>query len=259
MRIATGVLIALLGWVCSACSADRDLRANEPLVVASDLENPPFAEVDADGREKGRDVEMMEAIATALRRPIEWRRMPFVELLPAVERGDVDVACATLGITPERARRVAFSVPYFETEIAAIARTGEGEPRSVGDLDGKKVAAGKGTTSERAVLLRIPRAAGVFENKNQLPAQERLLAREVDAAVLDGPSADAIVARSGGALTRLAGDLGAESYALALPKSRTELLAKINRALLGMKERGEMRALDAKYALRPRVSNGGSR
>jgi polar amino acid transport system substrate-binding protein len=256
MRIDALCLFVFLAMIGAACASESGVRApgGAPLVVASDLDNPPFAEVDENGREHGRDVEMMERIASALKRPIEWRRMPFAELIPAVERGEVDIVCATLGITPGRARRVAFSVPYFETELTAVARSGAGEPRSIEDLDGRKVAAGTGTTSERAVLLRLPRATGVFENKSQMPLHERLVSGEVDAAVLDGPNADDLIAKSNGALTRLAGDLGDESYALALPKSKPELLAEINRELLRMEERGDLRRLDAEYALRQRAS-----
>jgi polar amino acid transport system substrate-binding protein len=257
MQIGVLCAFVLCAAIFGACASQSSIRSEDapPLVVASDLDNPPFAEIDASGHERGRDVEMMERIASALHRRIEWRRMPFTELIPAAERGEVDVVCATLGITAERAKRVAFSVPYFETELAAVARSGAGEPRSVDELEGRKVAAGAGTTSERAVLLRLPRATGVFQNKNQMPPLERLMSREVDAAVMDAPNADALIATSDGALTRLSGDLGEEIYALALPKSKTELLAAINRELLRMEERGELRRLDADYTLRPRAAS----
>lgn len=256
MRIDALCFFVFVAAIGGACASEPDVRSENaaPLVVASDFDNPPFAEVDENGRERGRDVEMMERIAAALHRRIEWRRMPFTELISAAERGEIDVVCATLGITAERAKRVAFSVPYFETELAAVARSGADEPRSIDDLDGRKVAAGAGTTSERAVLLRLPRATGVFQNKNQMPLHERLMSGEVDAAVLDGPNAEALIATGNGALTRLAGDLGAESYALALPKTKLELLAAINRELLRMEERGDLRRLDADYALLQRAT-----
>lgn len=263
MRYSAQWLLPLLVVVGGACTTEREIATDPatsaPLVVASDLDNPPFAQVDEHGEERGRDVEMMKSVAAALHRRIEWRRMPFAELLPAAERGEVDVVCATLGITPERAQRVAFSVPYFETEIAVVARSGADEPRSIDELAGRRVAAGAGTTSERAVSLYLPRAIGVFENKSELPLRERLMEHEVDAAVLDAPSAEALIAQSRGVLTRLRGNLGAESYALALPKARSELLAAINRELLRMQDRGELRRLDTTYALRQRSESIGSR
>jgi polar amino acid transport system substrate-binding protein len=228
----------------SACAAVED-----PLVVASDLDNPPFAGVDAAGAPVGRDVGMMAMLAREIGRELEWRRMPFAQLLPAVEAGEVDIVCATIGVTPERARRVAFTVPYFRTAIAVVARAGAGEPRTLSDLAGRRVSAAAGTTSERAVRLRVPRALGVFENAKGTPALERLLAREVDAAVMDGPAADALVARSEGSLVRLAGALDVELYALALPLEDAALASSLDEALAAMSADGRLRALDARYGL----------
>ena len=81
MRFAF-LLVALLPL--AACVASRG-RGLEPVVVASDLDNAPFAFVGRDGRPAGRDVEMMERLAAHAGLALEWRRMPFEELLPAAE------------------------------------------------------------------------------------------------------------------------------------------------------------------------------
>lgn len=224
--------------------------APPPLVVASDLDNPPFAWVDEQGRPAGRDVEMMEAIGRLLGRPVEWRRIPFETLLPAAQAGLVDVVCATLGVSPERAEKVAFSRPYFETVIALVVRSGPGEPRGWDELSGLRVAAAPGTTAERAVAELLPRSRGVFEG-SKAPAAERLLLGEVDAIAMDGPAADALVAASGGALTTLHTPLAPERYALALPRDRPELLAAVDAALAQLQASGELSRWNGSYGLRP--------
>lgn len=243
--------LLLLGWLAAivgaGCAAPR---ARPPLRVASDLDNRPFAWVDERGVARGRDVEMMEALAAALGRPLEWRRMPFEQLLPAVERAEVDLACATLGVTPERAERVLFTRPYFATAIAVVVRAGPGEPRALADLAGRAVLAGAGTTSERAVLERLPRARLEAGDKGRTTA-ERLSAGEVDAAVLDGPAAEALVERSGGRLVRLAEPLARELYALALPRSAHELRAALDRELARLERDGALAELDAAHGLAP--------
>ena len=60
LRLLPGV-IAL--FVVAGCAAPN---ARPLLVVASDLDNPPFAWIDEHGVARGRDVEMMEELATAL-------------------------------------------------------------------------------------------------------------------------------------------------------------------------------------------------
>ncbi len=221
------------------------------LVVASDLENPPFALVGDDGEPRGRDVEMMVALGRLLDRPLRWERMPFDRLLDSVERGHVDVVCATLGVTPERAERVAFTRPYFDTEIVAVVRVGSGEPRSLDELGGRRVTAGLGTTSERAVRRRIPGAHLELGAKSELTTLERLVLGEIDAAVMDGPNADALVAQGGGSLTRIAEALDHERYALALPRGETVLRDQLDEALAELQARGVLASLDQVYGLVP--------
>lgn len=232
----------------ASCAAEPE----GPLHVASDLDNPPFAWVDEDGAPRGRDVEMMERIADELGRELEWRRLPFDELLPAVERGQVDVVCATLGYTAERARRVLFSEPYFVTTLAIVVRDERGAPRTPAELAGRRVVAATGTTSERAVRA-LPAAIGVFPGKTadaESPTTlERLLTGDVDAAVMDGPAADAMVRDHPGRLVRLGESLGQELYSLACPPGREALVRAID-VVLG-RIAGELRALDERYELSP--------
>lgn len=251
MRILLPALVLTLSWIAS-CASTNELTVEldgPPLRVASDLKNPPFADMTAGGEAVGRDVEMMEELGRALGRPIEWVRMPFRELMPSLEAGEVDVICATFGVTPERAQRVAYTRPYFGTAIAIVCRTGDGEPSSKGELDGRRVSAAITTTSERAVRQRLPRAVGVFENKDETPTDERLFSGEIDAAVMDGPAADTLVASSAGRLVRLEDTLGAELYALAVSLGRDELLAELNEAIEFMEESGRMLELDERFAL----------
>ena len=59
-----------------------------------------------------------------------------------------------------------------------------------------------------------------------------------------------MVEESDGKLVRLRRDLDAELYALALPKTRDELLARIDRVLESLENSGELARLDERYGLR---------
>ncbi|GJM22422.1 MAG: hypothetical protein DHS20C15_23370 [Planctomycetota bacterium] len=255
------LLAASLAALLVACMAPEEkrgfitpARSNQgdgvaPLVVTSDLDNLPFAGVDENGKPIGRDVEMMEALAAALGRPVEWKRSPFETLLPAAHGGFVDVVCATLGITPERKQKVAFTRPYFKTVIHVVVRAGEGEARGWSDLYGRPVAASIDTTSERAVRQILPGATLVLENKEALGAAERLLLGEVDGVAMDGPAAEKVVRESGGALTLIEPPLTSEHYALALPKDRVQLLAELNALLARFEANGQLDAWNRRWGL----------
>lgn len=249
-RIARLTTFALALTLTGACANDPH-RTLPPLVVASDLDNLPFAGVDAEGNPVGRDVEMMEELAERIDRELEWQRMPFDELLPAAEAGRVDVVCATIGISPERAERVAFTRPYFRTKIAIVVRAGPGEPDSTASLARRRVAAARGTTSEVALVRQLP-AAIPFLDQPEWPGTDQLLRTGIiDAAVMDGPAADTLVAANAGVLRRLPEDLASEDYALALPLSHEGLRRRLNQSLEEMRLLGWMRALDERYGLAP--------
>jgi len=247
MKRLLGLVLALVPLGAGCASSPQEER--DELVVASDLDNPPFAMVNTKLRPRGRDVEMMQELAAALDMRVRWERMPFDELLPAIEAGDVDVVCATLGVTPDRAERMLFTEPYFRTSIAVVVRASPGAPRSFAELAGRRVSAGAGTTSERALLERLPSAVPVLENEKGLSTAERLLARELDAAVMDAPAADTMVRDSNWALWTIDGSLGEELYALALPRSHGDLRERLNAALAAMVDSGRMAELNAKYGL----------
>jgi len=255
--LATTAGRALAGYVVAlalSCGVPPEVvppPPPEPLVVASDLENMPFAGVDEAGRPIGRDIEMMEAVAAHLGRPLHWKRMAFEVLLPAVEDGTVDIVCATVGITAERDARIDFSDPYFSTFIEVVVRKGPGEPRRWADLDGRRVAGGRGTTSERAVRRVLPGAIGVFENKEQLGSRERLVSGEIDGLAMDGPNAAALVAQHEGELTLLLTPLAPERYALVLAEGRTELRRLLDEALTALRRDGTMDRLDTAWKLSP--------
>lgn len=233
--------------LCAACTSGPS--KSSALRVASDLDNAPFAFLDEAGIARGRDVEMMEQLAARLDRELVWVRMPFADLLPAVEAGAVDAVCATIGITPERAERVAFTQTYYRTAIAVVVRAGDGEPKRLADLDGMRVSGAEGTTSERAVRMHLPNARPVAPTAKGHPAADLLLAGELDAAVADGPAADAIVRGSGGRLVRLTEDLEREDYAIVVPLGRDGLLRELDGALTALGRSGWLAALDERYGL----------
>lgn len=218
------------------------------LVVGCDLSNKPFAFLDEHGVESGRDVEMMAELGRRIGREIVWERLPFEELLPAVQDGRVDVVCATLGITPERAEWVSFSESYFRTGILAVVRDEPRAPATLADLAGRRVAASPGTTSERAVRLAAPQALLVDVSKSDGDHASRLASGLVDAVVLDGPDALRLV-QAGGGLRALSPALAAEDYAIALPRHAADLRAEIDRALAAMRADGTLARLDARWGL----------
>lgn len=244
------LFLACLLVSCALLSACRSAEPAKPapIVCASDLDNAPFAYIDEAGMPAGRDVRMMKALADGCGRDLVWRRMPFDQLLDSVARNEVDVVCATLGWSLARSQRMAFSQPYFRTRLVVVCRQGAGEPQQLADLDGQLVAAAVGTTSELAVSMSLP-AATLDPNPKGAATLDRLLSGEVQAAVMDEPAAQALVAGSGARLRILDEALAPELYSLAVAPERTQVLLELDRALAALREDGSLDALNQEYGL----------
>ena len=214
-----------------ACRAPEVDDASTPLVAASNFLHPPFSSHGPDGRPVGIEVDIVDAAARDLGREVEWLELPFGELLAAVAEGSVDVAAATIGITPERARSVAFSVPYFETTIVALARIGDGEPQTLDALSGRRVGTDRGTTAVGAAAARIPDAVRVLERPATGTWAELLSSGAVDAVVLDRSHAEKFMGDAGTRFHVIAEPLKVERFAIAVRPGAGELRAALDAAI----------------------------
>jgi len=139
----------------AAASSRADVRAHGKLVVLCFPDtNSPFLSKRAGGEYGGVDVAILRSFAVGLHVPLVVQEVKtFGELLPALARGDGDVAAGGLSITPERQKLADFSRPYFPVAVMVIARRDKGI-KTVDDLAGKRGAAVPGTTHEALMRQR---------------------------------------------------------------------------------------------------------
>ncbi len=145
---------------------------------------------------------------------VEWSDS-FAGILERVEKGEFDVAAGTITITPERARRIDFSAPYFPVQVILVERMGN-DTRSLTDLVGQRVGAFTKTTAEDA-LRAVPGI--IIVNDGTLQDQMNAIVRgEMRAAAAD--SSAIIPELDNFPNLKVGMALGAESgFGFALPKS----------------------------------------
>jgi polar amino acid transport system substrate-binding protein len=109
----------------------------------------------------GFEVDIVEALATAMGLELSLVQVPFAELLASLESGRADLAISGLTMTPERNARVAFAGPYFVSGMSVLSRSTEitgVEDSDALDLAGRRYAAVSGSTSARFVRETLPAA-----------------------------------------------------------------------------------------------------
>ncbi|MDR3259379.1 MAG: transporter substrate-binding domain-containing protein [Fusobacteriaceae bacterium] len=70
----------------------------------------------------GYDVVIASYIAKELGLELEIKKIAWEGLIPALESGEIDAIIAGMTNTPERAKSVAFTDPYYESEMVIVVR-----------------------------------------------------------------------------------------------------------------------------------------
>jgi peptide/nickel transport system substrate-binding protein len=232
------------GWkllIPSAEEAEKYItlaKTGLSLVIGTNAEYPPFEMVDDAGNIIGFDPDLMVAIADEAGFTFKWVNTRWDGIFLALASGEFDAVISAATITEERAQTVDFSDPYFEAGQAIVVRADETEIETDVDLAGKKVGVQLGTTGD--IWLTDETEAEVVRYDENTLAVHALAAGDVDAAVMDNPTAAEIVrANPELNLKLLPGVYTEENYGIAVIKDRPEVLEAINRGLAAVKASGE--------------------
>jgi len=164
----------------------RILHAGE-LRVGTSADTPPMTAHDRDGKLMGLEIDLVQALADTMNVKVRFVEMPFAQLIPALESGDIDLAAADMTITPERNARVAFAGPYYVSGNTLLARKRElADTEDPAQLDDPKLsfAALDGSTGASFVHAHMPKARFVAVRDNDAGVKA-LLAGEVDGVIAD--------------------------------------------------------------------------
>lgn len=218
---------------------------NGPLRLAClDSEAPPlFSLWTPENGRQGYEPAVGQLIADELGRELEWVRVPWVDMVPATQRGDADAVLCGQGITEARQVVSDFTRPYAIFHEGVLIR--RGQPISAPqDLVGKRVAAIENSTNmtlaetfEGAIC--VPFGAGSDDVYADMLAA--LKAGEVDAVVDDDvvfvplgethPDYElAFVVKTG------------NRWGMSVPKGNEETLAELDGALARVIADGRLRA-----------------
>jgi polar amino acid transport system substrate-binding protein len=171
----------------------KTVSKGELTVATSKPAYPPYFEDNDPTNGKGFESAVAYAIAGKLGfKPsqVHWTGEPFnASFAPGPKDFDFDVN--QISITPARAKQVDFSAPYYEANQAVVALPGTDAAKasSLADLKGTTIGVQIGTTSLDAVKAEIAPTTSprVFQNSNDVVSA--LKAGQVDAVVVDLPTA----------------------------------------------------------------------
>ncbi len=150
---------------------------------------PPFSEIGPDGKLKGFEIELVQAYCAEMKAQCTLVQQDFDGLIPALQSRKVDAIFASVSITEERQKVIAFSRPYYNTPARLIAKAGvKLEPTAAG-LKGKKVGVQRGTTHETYATATF-KQSDIVRYGSQDQVFLDLKSGRIDATLMDAPAGD---------------------------------------------------------------------
>ncbi|MFD6922922.1 basic amino acid ABC transporter substrate-binding protein [Streptomyces sp. NPDC059944] len=249
---ATAGLLLVAGCSSGGGGGKSTTADGVPLVKAGQLTTcthlpyPPF-QSEIDGKVQGFDVSLIDLVAKDLGVKQDIVDTPFENFKTGafLNSEQCDLAAAGMTITPERAKNVDFSDPYFDATQAVLVdkKSGIG---SFADLKGKKVGAQAQTTGEE-----YAKSKGLdpvsFESSDAV--LNGLRTGQVQAVVIDYPVVQGwLKDKANDDAFKVVDNLNTgEQYGFTVKKGNTKLTAAINKAIKDAKADGTYKKLYEKW------------
>jgi ABC-type amino acid transport/signal transduction systems, periplasmic component/domain len=223
----------------SKAKGDVPVVAQGKLTTCTHLPYPPF-QSEQNGKVVGFDVSLIDLVAKDLGVEQKILDTPFENFKTGafLNSGECDLAAAGMTITPERAKNVDFSVPYFNA-TQALLTTKKANVTSLDVIKAKKLKLGaQAETTGESYATGQGFDPVAFESSDAV--LNGLRTNQVDAVIIDYPVAQGWLKDKANAAVFSLGqniDTG-EQYGISVKKGNTKLLAAIDKAIKDAKADG---------------------
>ena len=235
------VMVSLLAMslIFAGCGSNQKASEEKVLKVGCNADFAPFEFVaEGSGEYTGFDMDLIRAIGKEMGYKVDIQNINFDGLIPSLEAGNIDVIISGMTITEERAQKVAFSAPYYQSGLTIMVKENNANIKSFKDLEGNTIATQIGTTGATEAK-KVPNA-NVKEFNSSADTFMELKIGGVEAVINDRPVNDYYLVQTGSKDFKALPDvLSAEDYGIAVNKKNTELKEKIDKALKALKDNGE--------------------
>ena len=239
----------------SCATGDLNLVSDGELTVGTDDPAfPPWFEDDEPGNGKGFESAVAYAVADELglaKDDVTWTTVAFNNAFAPGDK-DFDFDINQVSISPERKQAVDFSEGYYDVNQAIVGFTDSpaASATTVEQLQGLKLGAQLGTTSLAFIQEVIKPTSEPFVYNDNNAAKAALDARQVDAIVLDLPTAFYVSSNEIPGTTVIgqfpATAVAPEQFGMVFEKGNS-LRDCVNQALTRLKDRGELDQIEQEW------------
>ncbi len=154
-------LVALTSFTAFAKSKAKfrtveQIKKSGTIKIAVFSDKKPFGYVDEYGKYQGYDVYFGNRIAKDLGVKVKYVPVEAAARVEVLETGKVDLVLANFTVTPARAEKVDFALPYMKCALGVVSND-KNLIKKPEDLNGKTLIVSKGTTAETFFTENYPK------------------------------------------------------------------------------------------------------
>ncbi|UQS86275.1 ABC transporter substrate-binding protein/permease [Nicoliella spurrieriana] len=177
-----------------------NIKKKGTIVMGTAPDYPPYEFTKNEGGQAkvmGADIELAKQIAKNMGVKLKIKSMSFDSLLVALQTGKVDMVIAGLTRTPERAKSVDFTIPYYNGGQSLLINSNDSSIKSYKDLANQPVGVQTGSTQYNLVKKQVknPSIKGM-ESVNDLVLA--LKTNKVKAVAVESATGEAYAANTQG-------------------------------------------------------------
>jgi polar amino acid transport system substrate-binding protein len=249
--LAAGAALALGAVLAAhapraAAQALAELRQKGTLTVGMLVDFPPYGTTNAQNQPDGYDADVARLLAKDLGVKLSIVPVTGPNRIPFLLTNKVDLLVASLAITPERAKQVAFSQPYAAATIVLYGKKSDAI-KDADDLKGKRIGVARASTQDVAVTKAAPQGTEIRRFDDDASAMQALLSGQVDAIGCSVTVAAQIAKRAPANTFENKFNLLQQAMGIAMRPGQPELEKAVNDFVARNKANGELNQLYRKW------------
>jgi polar amino acid transport system substrate-binding protein len=223
-----------------------DLKQKGEINVGLLVDFPPYGTTNASNQPDGYDADVARLLAKDLGLKLNLVPVTGPNRIPFLLTNKVDVLVASLAVTPERAKQVAFSKPYSAATIILYG-TKKANIKSAADLKNYRVGVARASTQDVAVTSSAPEGTEIRRFDDDASAMQALISGQVDAIGCSTTVAAQIAKRVPANTFEDKFVLRQQEMAVALRPGQDDLLKTVNDFVTRNTANGELNKLYRKW------------
>ena len=242
--LKTAALCALLLTGLAHASDLTQIRQKGVVTVAMSGEYPPFSQPSLKGGLEGFDVDVANELGRRMGVKVNVVKTEFPSIIAGLQSGIFDLAVASQGKTPERAKAVDFSAsPYYYDGVQLFAPSGS-KATDLASLKGQPVGVALGTTFE--AILKDKGQDNIVTFSGEQEGFLALSSGRVQA-FLTEKSVGAVAIQKGVKMMPIGPVVASDATYVTFAKNSPTLASAVNKALAQMRADGTLKKISLKW------------